>query len=124
MEPDEFVHSTISNLYYGTPDYRMIRRSQTKPRYKEKLRLRCYQVPQSDTASFLEIKKKVSGVVYKRRTSLPYAQALSYLEQRIPGGSHIFHELDWMLQAYQNLCPFAGNHGEYPQGRLCQICAC
>lgn len=106
MEPDEFAHSTISNLYYDTPDYRMIRWSLTKPRYKEKLRLRCYQVPRSDTAAFLEVKKKVSSVVYKRRASLPYAQALAYLDQRIQGGdSQIFRELDWMLRTYQDLSP-------------------
>lgn len=106
MEPDAFAHSSISNLYYDTPDYRMIRRSLAKPGYKEKLRLRCYQVPRGDTQSFLEIKKKVSGVVYKRRTSLPYAQARAYLGGQAPGGdSQIFRELDWMLLAYQGLSP-------------------
>lgn len=106
MEPDEFAHSSISNLYYDTPDYRMIRRSLEKPGYKEKLRLRCYQVPRGDTQAFLEIKKKASGVVYKRRDSLPYAQARAYLGRRAPGGdSQIFHELDWMLRCYQNLAP-------------------
>ena len=34
MEPDAFAHSSISNLYYDTPDYRMIRRSLEKPSYK------------------------------------------------------------------------------------------
>lgn len=27
MEPDAFPHSSISNLYYDTPDFRMVRRS-------------------------------------------------------------------------------------------------
>ena len=39
MAPDDFAHSSISNLYYDTPDFRMIRRSLEKPKYKEKLRL-------------------------------------------------------------------------------------
>jgi len=106
MAADEFAHSTISNLYYDTPDFRMVRRSLAKPRYKEKLRLRCYQTPKKETPAFLEIKKKASGIVYKRRTSMPYAQALSYLAGEIPGGdSQIFHELDWMLRSYQELAP-------------------
>lgn len=106
MKPDDFAHSSISNLYYDTPDYRMIRRSLEKPQYKEKLRLRCYQVPRGDTPAFLEIKKKASGVVYKRRTSLPYTQAVAYLQRKIPGGdSQIFRELDWMLRTYQKLAP-------------------
>lgn len=106
MKPDDFAHSSISNLYYDTPDYRMIRRSLDKPQYKEKLRLRCYQVPHRDTPAFMEIKKKASGVVYKRRTSLPYTQAVAYLQRQTSGGdSQIFHELDWMLLTYQNLAP-------------------
>ena len=31
MEPDAFPHSSISNLYYDTPDFRMVRRSLEKP---------------------------------------------------------------------------------------------
>ena len=42
MEPDKFGNSTICNLYYDTPDYRLIRHSLEKPVYKEKLRLRSY----------------------------------------------------------------------------------
>ena len=55
MEPDAFAHSSISNLYYDTPDYRMIRRSLEKPSYKEKLRLRSYGVPNDQTPVFPEI---------------------------------------------------------------------
>lgn len=106
MLPDEFAHSSISNLYYDTPDFRMIRRSLDRPCYKEKLRLRCYQVPCGDTPAFLEMKKKASGVVYKRRVSLPYDHALAYLAQQQSGGDgQIFRELDWMLGAYRTLIP-------------------
>ena len=38
MEPDAFPHSSIANLYYDTPDFRLIRRSLEKTGYKEKLR--------------------------------------------------------------------------------------
>lgn len=63
MEPDAFAHSSIYNLYYDTPDYRLIRRSQEKPAYKEKLRLRSYGVPDEETQVFPEIKKKVRGIM-------------------------------------------------------------
>ena len=36
---------TISNIYYDTPDDRLIRTSLQKPAYKEKLRLRAYGIP-------------------------------------------------------------------------------
>lgn len=42
MIPDEHSESTICNIYYDTPDFRLIRRSLEKPVYKEKLRLRSY----------------------------------------------------------------------------------
>ena len=106
MEPDAFPHSSISNLYYDTPDFRMIRRSLEKPLYKEKLRLRSYATPEDSSQAFLEIKKKALGVVYKRRESLPYSQAIAYLSGSIPGGEgQIFQELDWLLSSYGDLVP-------------------
>ena len=106
MEPDAFPHSSISNLYYDTPDFRMIRRSLEKPLYKEKLRLRSYATPEDNSQTFLEIKKKALGVVYKRRESLPYGQAIDYLGGSISGGEgQIFQELDWLLFSYGTLAP-------------------
>ena len=106
MEPDAFAHSSIFNLYYDTPDFRMIRRSLEKPPYKEKLRLRSYGVPKDGTQVFPEIKKKAQGIVYKRRVSMPYGEALRYLSRRQPGGDgQIFQELNWMLATYGSLAP-------------------
>ena len=113
MEPDAFAHSSISNLYYDTPDFRMVRRSLEKPMYKEKLRLRSYETPQNTSTVFPEIKKKAMGIVYKRRISLPYQEAVSFLSgQQIASTEmcdgttqQILHELDWMLASYENLSP-------------------
>ncbi len=106
MEPDTFAHSSISNLYYDTPDFRMIRRSLERPQYKEKLRLRSYGTPDSRTPVFPEIKKKAQGIVYKRRVCLPYAQAVGYLSGAGFGASgQIFRELDWLMAAYPLLAP-------------------
>lgn len=104
--PDAFAHSSILNLYYDTPDFRMIRRSREKPAYKEKLRLRSYGVPQNQTPVFPEIKKKAEGIVYKRRVSMPCRDAVLYLSRQGPGGDgQIFRELDWMLSSYGSLAP-------------------
>ena len=106
MEPDAFAHSSISNLYYDTPDFRMLRRSQEKPVYREKLRLRSYGVPDEETQVFPEIKKKAEGIVYKRRVSMSYGDAIRYLSRRRPGeDGQIFQELNWMLLAYGSLAP-------------------
>lgn len=113
MEPDAFAHSSISNLYYDTPNFRMVRRSLEKPMYKEKLRLRSYGTPENTSTVFPEIKKKAMGIVYKRRISLPYQEAVSFLSgQQIASTDmcdgttqQILHELDWMLASYENLSP-------------------
>ncbi len=106
ITPDSFFESNILSLYFDTPDFLLIRRSLEKPSYKEKLRLRCYGIPETDSIAFLEIKKKYVGTVYKRREALPYAQALAYLQGTASGGdSQIFRELDWMLRFYGTLQP-------------------
>lgn len=113
MEPDAFAHSSIFNLYYDTPDFRMVRRSLEKPMYKEKLRLRSYGTPENTSTVFPEIKKKAMGIVYKRRISLSYQEAVSFLSgQQIASTDmcdgttrQILHELDWMLASYENLAP-------------------
>ena len=61
--PDFHGRSTISSIYLDTPDFLIIRNSIEARTYKEKLRLRCYGIPELDSRVFLEIKKKFKGVV-------------------------------------------------------------
>ncbi len=74
-------HYYIHNIYFDTEDDQVIRKSLEKPYYKEKLRLRAYKVPEGDTDQvFLELKKKIGGVVAKRRATMDYAQAMSFVK--------------------------------------------
>ncbi len=75
LRPDRYAAYTICNLYYDTDRYDLIRTSLDKPLYKEKLRMRSYGRAEADSPVYLELKKKLLGVVYKRRAVLPYAQA-------------------------------------------------
>lgn len=101
MQPDEYGLHTISNIYYDTDDYRLIRGSIAKPVYKEKLRLRSYGVPTADDTVFLELKKKFDGVVFKRRAAMPLWQAAQYLQTgQKPRDEQILREIDWFLQSY------------------------
>ena len=86
MIPDEHGESTICNIYYDTPDFRLIRRSLERPVYKEKLRLRSYGTASKDEKVFLELKKKYKGIVYKRRILLNCDDAQEILEngERLP----------------------------------------
>ena len=75
---------TIANIYYDTADDYLIRRSLEKPAYKEKLRLRAYGVPKTDSKVYLEIKKKYNGLVNKRRTTLKLCEAYGFVKSGIP----------------------------------------
>ena len=106
MVPDRFAQSTIGNIYYDTPDFRLIRRSLDRPAYKEKLRLRTYRTPHAGTEAFVEIKKKFDHVVYKRRIAMPYAQAVDYLAGGpAPEVSQISREIEWFRGFYEGLQP-------------------
>ncbi len=104
---DSYGETSILNIYYDTPDFRLIQRSLEKPVYKEKLRLRTYGIPEDDTKAFVEIKKKFKGVVYKRRISMPYTDALSYLagEAKPEKESQISKEIDYLVSYYKGIRP-------------------
>ena len=103
MQADQYGESTILSLYLDTADSLLIRRSLEKPVYKEKLRLRSYGVPGDGDNVFLEVKKKVQGVVYKRRICLPLARAMECLaRESIPAaGGQIGREIAYMLRRYR-----------------------
>ena len=65
--PDSHGKSTIYNIYFDTNQYELIRNSIEKPIYKDKVRIRCYEVPNLDSKVFVEIKRKYDGIVSKRR---------------------------------------------------------
>lgn len=107
MQPDDYGRSLVCNIYYDTPDYRLIRRSLEGPAYKEKLRLRGYgSIGQGDKV-FLEMKKKYDGIVYKRRVKLPVERAMTYMadvEAQLDKGQ-IGRELDYFKKFYRGLRP-------------------
>jgi len=74
----------IYNLYFDTDNDEIIRRSIDKPYYKEKLRLRSYKIPTSGRdIVYFELKKKIGGIVAKRRATMTYAEAMQFLDTGI-----------------------------------------
>lgn len=109
LELDQYGRHTISNIYFDTPDYQLIRTSLEKPVYKEKVRLRGYGQLQDDSAEvFLELKKKYDSVVYKRRMEMSLGEARAYLYEGICPSrqDQIFQELDYCMKRY-DLKPMA-----------------
>ena len=105
--PDQYGKSTICNIYFDTPDFRIVRSSLAKPVYKEKLRLRSYGVPGMKNTVFVELKKKYKGIVYKRRADMSLEEAVQYLYRggRAPKSSQILKEIDWVRSYYPGIRP-------------------
>jgi hypothetical protein len=103
MVEDKYSDYQINNIYYDTDDYYLIRTSLEKPKYKEKLRLRCYGRPTADSTCFVELKKKYKGVVYKRRLELPLNLATRWLERdtAVSPDSQIAREIAWFRDLYE-----------------------
>ena len=97
---------TIANIYFDTDDDYLIRESLSKPEYKEKLRLRAYGVPDGDTKVFLEIKKKLNGIVNKRRTKLKLFEAYTFVNSGIVPeikdymNKQVLSEIEYFLKIY------------------------
>lgn len=102
MTEEIYGKYTICNIYCDSPDSELIRESLEKPVYKEKLRLRTYGTASDGGDSFLEIKKKYNGVVYKRRVQLPYLEALRYIRDGVPPEqrSQVINEVDYMIKRH------------------------
>lgn len=110
MEPDAYSTDggtySISNIYYDTANDYLIRKSLSKPVYKEKLRLRTYGTPALEDMAFVEIKKKYKGIVNKRRTSMQLKEAYGYLDEGIrPDGNglnrQVLAEIDYFKNYYE-----------------------
>ena len=69
---------SISNIYYDTDQHTVISHSLSKPKYKEKLRVRSYGVPDMDSKVYIELKKKINGLTLKRRATLTLKDSYEY----------------------------------------------
>ena len=98
----DFGDPAVQSLYYDTKDFLLIRLSMERPNYKEKLRLRAYAQPDKNSRSYVEIKKKYQGVVYKRRVQLPLGKSMEGLENGVmaPECGQIGREINRCLSFY------------------------
>lgn len=98
MQVDLYGRTRVTSLYLDTPAHEVIGRSIEKPLYKEKLRLRAYGDKASDAlmrafvsgasldkqdrqiSVFFELKKKLKGIVYKRRVALSIGAAMDWIK--------------------------------------------
>ncbi|MGN0311590.1 MAG: polyphosphate polymerase domain-containing protein [Lachnospiraceae bacterium] len=102
LTEDRYSQYTIRNIYFDNDTDELIRTSIEKPDYKEKFRIRCYDRPDENSNVFLEIKKKCTGVVNKRRIILPYVQAKQFLKTGKAEGAdpQITKEINYVITHY------------------------
>lgn len=120
MKPDKYCRDgrcyKIFNIYYDTRTNDIIRASLAKPYYKEKLRLRSYEIADSPQGQvFLELKKKIGSTVNKRRAQLTLNEAYDFLAKGKPPETddylnrQVLGEIAWFLHT----------HDVYPALFLC-----
>jgi hypothetical protein len=102
IKKDQYFQYTVHNIYYDSPDSQMIISSLNSDRFKEKLRLRCYEQPSDDTLCFLETKKKFGDIVYKKRIALNHKEAMAYLNEGIMHhvDNNTADEIDYLINYY------------------------
>lgn len=106
MKIDKYGLTSIASIYFDTPDYRLITKSIEKPKYKEKIRLRSYGLASPNQKTFLEIKRKCDGIVYKRRITLLEDEAFNLVvNKEIDGKNQISRELEAFIETYLHLEP-------------------
>ena len=102
MSEDEHGKSTICNIYFDTDKYDLIRHSITRPIFKDKVRLRSYNIPSKKDTIYLEIKRKYDGVVSKRRIETTLKDFYLYIEDRSNlEDNQIKKELDYYFYYYK-----------------------
>ncbi len=98
VKMDEYGKSTICNIYFDTDKYELISHSITKPYFKEKVRLRSYNVPNENSMVYLEIKRKEESIVGKRRIGMKLNDFNKYMNNnKLVSNSNIQikNELDY-----------------------------
>lgn len=97
MKPDRYFESDIHSIYFDTENDDLVIASLEHPDYKYKVRVRSY----GDDNIFFEIKSKLDGTVYKRRTKLTRSDYETYMKGELPVSGQVMHELDHLIQTYE-----------------------
>lgn len=102
----------VRNIYWDTDDNDLIRQSVEKPPYKEKIRIRKYGTYEhSNPEVYIEIKKKITGVVTKRRIRVSPEEADDFLR----GGKPPQREDYESVQIIREIAYFLSVHSVTPK---------
>ena len=105
VRQDKFFEANIRSIYYDTDKYQLIRRSIEKPEYKEKLRIRSYNEAGDQDLVYVELKKKLDGIVYKRRTKGISSELINNINECKFSDPQVGNEIRYALRYYGKLRP-------------------
>lgn len=91
---------TINNIYYDTDDDYLIKHSLSKPNFKEKLRIRAYGKVTLESMVYIELKKKLNGVVYKRRSAIRLCDAYHFIHTKTMPKHQSYHNTMVLKEIY------------------------
>ena len=96
---DQYYKSTICNLYFDNDNYDFIQKSNEKPIYKEKIRLRSYNTPTLSDYVYLEVKQKYNHLVSKKRYKLKLSDYNEYHNKFLDlDNSYTLKEIDNIIK--------------------------
>ena len=98
---DYYYKSTICNIYLDTVNSDLIVNSIDKAPFKQKIRIRSYNIPNKDDNVFFEIKSKYKSEVFKRRVSMKLKDIYDYLDDgviRNSSNNQIMKEIDYIIK--------------------------
>ena len=105
VKQDKFFEANIRSIYYDTKKFELIRRSIEKPEYKEKLRIRSYNEAGDQDLVYVELKKKLDGIVYKRRTKGISSELINNINECEFSDPQVGNEIRYALRYYGKLRP-------------------
>lgn len=105
IEHDEYYESKICSLYFDNKNNDLLINSLEKPIFKEKIRLRSYEIPKKNSNVYLEIKEKYQGTVGKRRSKLKLDDYYKFINHELECKSQIMKEIKYYFDLY-DLEPF------------------
>lgn len=110
LEKDEYFKETNCSIYFDNDSNWLAIHSLEKPMYKEKIRIRSYNVPTLTDTIFVEIKKKYDGVGSKRRIPMKLCDFYLFLKNHQTFNNldenqkQILSEIEYVFKFY-NLKP-------------------
>lgn len=110
--PDKYSFQRIHNIYLDNHNDEIIEHSISKPKFKQKLRLRSYgENPGISSDIYIELKIKLNGIGYKKRGNISFDEYSKIIDGNCLGDIQILSD----DQSCMDIKNFANKTGCFPK---------